>query len=176
MWRIEEFQVVPWPRQRYGDFYEGDSYIVLRSYKIGQQEDLSHEIFFWLGAKTTQDEAGTAAYKTVELDEFLRGAATQHRELQAQPSSDFLQLFPRITILSGGVRSGFTHVEEKTEPENVLRLLRIVKAPHGQTPSGRTATMVYEVEPTWRSLDEDDVFILDQGKKIWVWQGQKCSP
>ena len=83
IWRIEDFHVVPWPTELYGQFYDGDSYIVLYSYivprKADQPEKLAHDIFFWLGAKTTQDEAGTAAYKTVELDEFLHGIATQHR-------------------------------------------------------------------------------------------------
>lgn len=30
-----------------------------------------------MGSKTSQDEAGTAAYKTVELDDVLNGAAIQ---------------------------------------------------------------------------------------------------
>lgn len=175
IWRIEDFEVVPWPKDKYGQFHEGDSYIVLFSQKVGDKdgnEKLVHDIFFWLGSKTTQDEAGTAAYKTVELDEFLHGAATQHREIQQQPSEDFLALFPRISIRSGGVRSGFTHVEEE-EPKEVLTLLRIFKLPS----AGRAdSVMVYEVPPTWESLDEDDVFVLDKGQKIWVWQGKKCSP
>lgn len=173
IWRIENFEVIPWPKERYGEFYDGDSFIVLHSYKVGKQqgeEKLAHGIFFWLGSKTTQDEAGTAAYKTVELDEFLHGAATQHRETQAQPSDEFLSLFRHYQIRSGGVRSGFTHVEPEG-PKEILTLLRIFKDPGG----GRTI-IVHEVEPTWQSLDEKDVFVLDKGEKIWVWQGKSCSP
>lgn len=62
IWRIEDFEVIPWPQDRIGQFYSGDSYIVLHSYKVGKQgeEKLGHEIFFWLGSKTSQDEAGVA--------------------------------------------------------------------------------------------------------------------
>jgi gelsolin len=174
VWRIEDFQVVPWPKEKYGQFYDGDSFIVLHSYKVGKDgsEKLGHEIFFWLGGKTSQDEAGTAAYKTVELDEFLRGSASQHREIQQQPSDEFMALFPRLSIRSGGVRSGFTHVVEE-EKKEVTTLLRIFKHPSA---AGRDSIVVHEVEPTWQSLDEEDVFVLDKGDKIWVWQGKKCSP
>lgn len=171
IWRIENFEVVPWPKEKTGEFYDGDSFIVLHTYKVGDDK-LGHDIFFWLGSKTTQDEAGTAAYKTVELDEFLHGAATQHREIQQQPSEEFLSLFRHYSIRSGGVRSGFNHVEPE-EPKEVLTLLRIFKYPG----SGRISPLiVHEVEPTWESLDENDVFVLDKGDKIWVWQGKKCSP
>ncbi len=88
IWRIEDFQVVSVPKDRYGQFYDGDSYIVLHTFRVGSKEDpdkLGHDIFFWLGSKTSQDEAGTAAYKTVELDEFLRGKATQASRDPGQP-------------------------------------------------------------------------------------------
>lgn len=170
IWRIENFQVIPWPKEKIGQFYDGDSFIVLHTYKAGDK--LGHDIFFWLGSKTTQDEAGTAAYKTVELDEFLHGAATQHREVQQHPSDEFLALFRHYSVRSGGVRSGFTHVEPEAR-EEVLTLLRVFKYPGI---ARADSLIVYEVEPTWQSLDEGDVFILDKGDKIWVWQGKKCSP
>ncbi|TVY42085.1 Severin [Lachnellula subtilissima] len=175
VWRIEDFEVIPWPKEKYGQFFDGDSYIVLHSYKVGKDgnEKLGHEIFFWLGSKTSQDEAGTAAYKTVELDEFLQGSATQHREIQQQPSDEFVALFPRLSIRAGGVRSGFTHVETDAKTKEVTLLLRIFKHPSAV---GRDSIIVHEVEPTWQSLDEEDVFVLDKGDKIWVWQGKKCSP
>ena len=183
IWRIEDFAVVPQPAEKTGEFFDGDSYIVLHSRAIktdnNDDEDgqprLSHDIFFWLGSKTSQDEAGVAAYKTVELDEFLGGAATQHRELEQAPSEDFLALFPRVTIRAGGVASGFRHVEagetgEERRLEGVRMLLRVFR------PASQGAVLVYEVEPSWESLDEGDVFVLDAGNKIWVWQGAKCSP
>ncbi|KAF5626455.1 Severin [Fusarium sp. NRRL 52700] len=175
IWRIEQFEVIPWPKQKHGQFYDGDSFIVLFSELIGSNdgtEKLVHDIFFWLGKRTSQDEAGTAAYKTVELDEFLKGSATQHRELQEAPSDDFLALFPRISIRSGGIESGFRHVEEEEEPEQMLTLLRVFKNPA----AGANGVVVHEVEPTWTSLDDTDVFILDVGDNIWVWQGKDCSP
>ncbi|KAJ1325649.1 gelsolin [Microdochium nivale] len=172
VWRIENFEVVPWPKDKYGHFHEGDSYIVLHSFKLGH--NLGHDIFFWLGAKTSQDEAATAAYKTVELDQFLHGVATQHRELQREPSDDFASLFPRIHILAGGIDSGFTHVDTSAEePDEIVMLLRVFKHP---TSRRADAVIVHEVEPTWRSLDENDVFILQRSDKIWVWQGGRCSP
>lgn len=175
IWRIEDFEVVPWPREKHGSFHEGDSYIILftEDVKGDTGSHLIHDIFFWLGRATTQDEAGTAAYKTVELDEFLHGAATQHRELQTSPSEAFSALFPRLKILRGGVRSGFNHVETNEEPQHTDTLLRVFKHPRS---SGRDAVLVHEVEPTWQSLDESDVFVLDKGDKIFVWQGKNCSP
>lgn len=192
VWRIENFAVVPVPKGSYGQFYDGDSYIVLHSQQIkssssSNQEDknkLTHDIHFLLGAHTSQDEAGTAAYKTVELDSFLNGAATQHRELQACPSPAFLALFPRLTFRRGGVASGFRHVEQEEKTETTLLLLRVFRqqSSSNRSGSGADSVIVCEVEPTWRSLDEGDVFILERDggsvgdKKIWVWQGAKCSP
>jgi gelsolin len=91
------------------------------------------------------------------------------------PSDDFLALFPRISVRSGGVRSGFRHVateEEDTDQKQTLTLLRVFKNPA----AGANGVIVVEVEPVWRSLDDADVFVLDEGDKIWMWQGKDCSP
>jgi hypothetical protein len=53
-----------------------------------------------------QDEAGTAAYKTVELDTLLGGAPVQHREVQGYESESFLEIFSHyggLRILQGGI-------------------------------------------------------------------------
>lgn len=54
---------------------------------------IEYHIHFWLGKSTTSDKAGVAAYKTVELDTYLGGAATQHREVQGSESPRFKSYF-----------------------------------------------------------------------------------
>ncbi len=35
-------------------------------------QELLYDVHFWIGAESSQDEYGTAAYKTVELDTLVR--------------------------------------------------------------------------------------------------------
>ena len=90
VWRIEKLKPVPVPEKMYGHFYEGDSYIVLKT-AVSKSGSFTWDIFFWLGNESTTDEQGVAAYKTVELDDKLGGAATQHREEQGFESDQFMQ-------------------------------------------------------------------------------------
>lgn len=169
IWRIEQFKVVPWPKEEYGHFYEGDSYIVLKTTKSTEEDAdpdaLVRDIFFWLGLKSTTDEQGTAAYKTVELDDLFDGEATQHREVMKHETSEFKALFPKITYLKGGVASGFKHVETGAY---VPRLL-LVKRFEGKVHVGQVPTEC-------ASLNEGDAFVLDAGANIYTWFGSSSSP
>ncbi|KAK1430433.1 hypothetical protein QVD17_13152 [Tagetes erecta] len=58
-----------------------------------------HDIHFWLGKDTSQDEAGTTAMKFVGLD-VLGNHAVQYRELQSHESNRFISyFFINITIM-----------------------------------------------------------------------------
>merc|ERR1719410_278790 len=115
IWRIEKFEVKKWKKARYGEFHTGDSYIVLQTIETDEGKD--YNVFFWLGAETTQDEAGTAAYKTVELDDLLGDEPVQYREVQGNESRQFTDMFDKIVTLDGGIKSGFNVVEpEKYSP------------------------------------------------------------
>ncbi|TYG47981.1 hypothetical protein E1A91_D11G376200v1 [Gossypium mustelinum] len=159
IWRIENFQAVPLPKSNYGEFYMGDSYIVLQT-TPGKGGSNLYDIHFWIGKDTSQDEALTAAIKTVELDAVLGGRAVQHRELQGHESDKFLSYFkPCIIPLEGGIASGFKKPEEEEYEARlyVCRGKRVVKLK--QVPFARS------------SLNHDDVFILDTRNKIYQFNG-----
>ncbi|KAL4703493.1 hypothetical protein ACJJTC_011295, partial [Scirpophaga incertulas] len=106
-----DFEPVAVPPNQYGSFYSGDSYIVLKT--IGNANRLTWDIHFWLGDKTSLDEAGTAAILSVNMDDHrFGGAAIQHRETQGHESRQFLLFFSitAIRYVDGGHASGFSHV------------------------------------------------------------------
>lgn len=168
IWRIEKFQVVPWPAESYGQFYSGDSYIILNSKKKEEGNDaLIHHVYFWLGKSTSQDEMGTAAYKTVELDDFLGGAAVQFRETEGNESVGFLALFPKMSVITGGIDSGFKHVEPEKYTPRLIAIKTLTKS---------KTTIMRQVPTVTASLNAGDVFVLDKGLIIFVWAGPNASP
>lgn len=54
IWRIEKFKVIHWPKDNYGSFYNGDSYIILNTYKEPDSEALLYDLHFWIGKHSTQ--------------------------------------------------------------------------------------------------------------------------
>ena len=141
-------------KSKYGRFHIGDSYIVLNTYvkDPANPNKLSYDAHFWIGSESTQDEYGTAAYKTVELDDYLKGDAVQHREVENHESAKFLEYFKggAIQYLKGGVATGFKKVEAEVRPTRLLRV------------KGRAGNIaVTEVARKRDAMNSGDVFILD---------------
>ncbi|TVU15861.1 hypothetical protein EJB05_39402 [Eragrostis curvula] len=158
IWRIENFKPVPVAASSYGKFYMGDSYIILKTAAL-KNGSFRHDIHYWLGKDTSQDEAGTAAILTVELDAALGGRAVQYREMQGNETEKFLSLFrPCIMPQPGGAASGFNHVEIN-EQEHVTRLY-VCRGKY-----------VVHVPVARSSLNHDDIFILDTKSKIFQFNG-----
>lgn len=174
IWRIEEFKVVPWPSEKYGKFHENDSYIVLDVEEVITEEKTlayTRKIFYWIGKTSSADEKGTAAYKTVELDDFFDGECDQSREVQGRESGDFLDIFVKqaggLVYLSGGVESGFN---PDIPDVYAKKLLRIHKK------KGVNVWTAGEVPCATSSLNHAEVFIVDGGVKLWVWAGDASPP
>lgn len=168
VWRIDDFSVLPQLPSMYGTFYEGDSYIVLHTLEEEGKSKLTHHIYFWLGKDSTIDERGTAAFKTVELDDLLDQHPIQHRESQKDgESAEFKAIFP------GGIKykegecsaSAFRHVSKDVH-ENKLFIVRQVKR----------EMQCYRIPLKTSALNPGDCFILDGEKDIYILNGPSSSP
>jgi len=164
IWRIEKFKAVLQPKATYGSFYSGDSYIVLNTYTRAGSKALQWDVHFWLGKDSTQDEKGTAAYMTVELDDYLGGGPVEHREVQGYESQLFQSYFPHgMRIMEGGVESGFNKVKPKDYKPRLLQL------------KGRKRVRLVEVPLDPKSVNSGDVFILDRGLLLIQFNGKASS-
>ncbi|XP_073969636.1 actin depolymerising venom protein gelsolin 1-like [Rhodnius prolixus] len=166
IWRIEHFEPVPLPKNDYGKFHEGDSYILLSSKEDKSKKGtFAWDIHFWLGKSTSQDESGAAAILSVELDDALGGTPVQHREVQEHESEQFLKYFPSgVRYLPGGVASGFRHTEINAPGQKKLYKVK-----------GKKNVRVTLVQLDAKSLNKGDCFILDAGNDIYVWVGSQAK-
>ncbi|NXU59249.1 VILI protein, partial [Turnix velox] len=163
IWRIENMEMVPVPTKSYGNFYEGDCYVLLSTRKTGSS--FSYDIHYWLGKDSSQDEQGAAAIYTTQMDEHLGSVAVQHREVQGYESETFRAYFKQGLIYKkGGVASGMNHVETNTY--NIQRLLHV---------KGKKNVIAAEVEMSWKSFNRGDVFLLDLGQLIIQWNGPESN-
>ena len=162
IWRIEKFQVKPWPLEQYGTFYQGDTYIILSITK--KDSKLEYKAHMWVGKESTCDETGTAAYKIVELDDYFKRQVTLIYEAQDYESTIFLSYFKTIIILEGGIDSGFVKVKPEEYRPRLLHVRGIGSCVHSS-----------EVPLSVESLNDEDVFIIDDGLTLYNWRGSKSS-
>ncbi|KAG9464162.1 hypothetical protein GDO78_020370, partial [Eleutherodactylus coqui] len=164
IWRVEKFDLVAVPKNQYGSFFTGDAYVILNTIRQ-RSGNLQYDLHFWLGNECTQDESGSAAIFTVQMDDHLGGKPIQNREVQGYESSSFLGLFKSgLKYKAGGVASGFTHVVPNDV--NIERLLQV---------KGRRLARATEVPVAWASFNQGDCFILDLGEEIYQWCGSKSN-
>ncbi|XP_058620742.1 advillin isoform X2 [Onychostoma macrolepis] len=162
IWTISKMKMVPVPEQAYGNFFEGDCYIILN---VSNSATQSTDIHYWIGNASSQDEQGASAIYVTQLDECLGSSPVQHREVQGSESAKFKSYFKSGLIYKkGGVGSGFTHVE--TNVYNIQRLLHVKGTKH---------VTAREVEVSWSSFNLGDIFLLDLGKAIIQWNGPQSN-
>ena len=165
IWRVEKFSVVPWPKNDYGKFYQGDTFIILNISKNEATDSLDFTAHMWVGKDTTCDESGTGAYKIVELDDFFNRQVTLIYEEQDYESFIFLSYFKEIEIMRGGIETGFKKVGQNEYTHHLFHVKKEEKCIASR-----------EISLDYTSLNTNDVFVLDAGLQIYIWKGSSCSP
>lgn len=165
IWRIESMEMVGVSPDSYGNFFTGDTYIILHTADRKSARSNQWDLHFWIGKESSQDEQGAAAMLTTQLDDYMGGTPVQHREVQGNESEIFKSYFKKgIIYKKGGVASGFRHTE--TNSYDIRRLLHV---------KGKKHVTAQEVELSWDSMNLGDVFLLDLGKAIIQWNGPESN-
>lgn len=164
IWRIENMQKVPVPKSQYGQFFSGDSYILLYTYLAKNRE--KYIIYFWQGRDSSSDEKGASALLTKQLDDSMNGEPVQVRVVQNKEPNHFLALFKgRMVVHHGGVASAFNNRSDvSTIDLEGVGLYHV----HG---TSAINTRAAQVAATASSLNSGDTFILRTPDAIHVWQG-----
>lgn len=167
VWEIDNFCPNRVEEALHGKFYEGDCYIVLRTFE-NENHNLDWQIYYWIGSSCTLDKKASSAMHAVNLRNFLSAHCRTIREEQNDESQAFLDLFPDggITYIEGGrTLSGFYTLEEV---QIITRMFCLHELSHRQL-------YMQAVELRIASLDARHVYIVDTGSKLYVWSGKKSK-
>lgn len=161
IWRIEGSDKVPVDPSVSGQFYGGDSYIILYTYKHGGRQ--GQIIYIWQGEDSSQDEKGTSAILASQLDTELGGSPVQVRVIQGKEPQHLMSLFgdkPMVVYKGGTSRDG------GQSKASDVRLFQVRANPAGHT-------RAVEVDAVASSLNSNDAIILvtPSGSKLWLGQG-----
>nr|XP_033819549.1 protein flightless-1 homolog [Geotrypetes seraphini] len=163
VWQIENFIPVLIDEAFHGKFYEGDCYIVLKTF-LDDNGALHWEIYYWIGQETTLDKKACAAIHAVNLRNYLGAECRSIREEMGDESDEFNLVFDgAISYIEGGTASGFYTVEDS---RYATRLYRVF---------GKKNIKLESVPLKAASLDPRFVFLLDHGLDIYIWRGSRAT-
>uniref|UniRef100_A0A6Q2YZN2 Gelsolin n=1 Tax=Esox lucius TaxID=8010 RepID=A0A6Q2YZN2_ESOLU len=163
IWRIEGSDKVEVDPSTHGQFYGGDSYIILYNYQHGGRQ--GHIIYMWQGSDSSKDEVGASAILGVQLDDELGGGPVQVRVVQGKEPAHLMSLFegqPMVVYRGGTSRDGGQSAPAET------RLFQVRSNSAGNT-------RAVEVDAVSSNLNSNDAFLLVTPGASFVWVGQGAS-
>lgn len=168
IWRIVDFKKVAVDPTEYGQFYAGDSYIILYTYPVRNKE--AHMIFFWQGTSSSINEKGTSALLTIELgDEIDKGNTKEVRVVMNQEPRHFLLVFKDSYVVHMGKADG-GGASETTKSSAVYQI-------HGASEHYCKCVQVDAVPNAFESTSRYIVVgAAEDGRKLYTWAGKHSLP
>ncbi|XP_075239322.1 protein flightless-1 homolog [Convolutriloba macropyga] len=164
-WYISNFAPVMLDEEENGRFHQKDCYIVLKNSSNGAE--ITNTIYFWIGKDAEQDKQTCVAIHAVNLRNCIKATCRTVREDQDEESEEFLSVFVSsfydFQILEGGHgESGFNHYEQQAANQYLFCL---------NTTTTHMGMHLVELSP--ESLDPRYIFMLDIGRALFLWVGNK---
>ena len=159
VWRIEKLKLKKWPQERFGTFYEGDSFLVLN---IKSKDEKNAHV--WTGKESTKDEISFVSYKILQLDQKLENNLEIYYESQGKESDLFKSYFEFFTVIKGGIEGNLESFQSKEFRAKLFHVHCI-----GAKIQSR------EIAINKKNLDSGDTYLLDTGLKVFIWTGKKAN-
>uniref|UniRef100_A0A8C1B5D6 Gelsolin n=1 Tax=Cyprinus carpio carpio TaxID=630221 RepID=A0A8C1B5D6_CYPCA len=182
IWRIEGTDKAPVDPSTYGQFYGGDSYIILYNYRHGGRQ--GHIIYIWQGKDSSQDEIGASAILAAQLDDELGGGPVQVRVVQGKEPAHLMSLFggqPMVVHKGGTSREGGQTAPAETRlfqvRSNSAGCTRAVEVTF-KYPFTRIADLnrcFIQVDAVSSNLNSNDAFVLVTPAASFIWVGRGAS-
>lgn len=164
VYRVKDFDLHEVDSKDYGTFFTGDCYLIVYKSKN------TAIVYYWIGNEASVDERGTAALKTIEIDDKqFNGSAVQIRVVEGKEPPHFTALFDgKMVVFKGGFQSGFRQTDQDSDNEmaNGNNYLLQVRG------TNKYVTRAIEVECKASSLNSNDVFVLQSTKAVYIWAGK----
>eukprot|EP01125_Pyxidicula_operculata_P010594 TRINITY_DN3488_c0_g1_i2.p1 TRINITY_DN3488_c0_g1~~TRINITY_DN3488_c0_g1_i2.p1 ORF type:complete len:1469 (-),score=359.82 TRINITY_DN3488_c0_g1_i2:333-4739(-) len=157
IWKVENFDKVPFQIENYGHFWSDDSYLILYEYQV--EFKTLPLLYFWQGRTCPVNEKGTLAYLTKEMNDVLKGQGKNLRVVQYQESPHFLTVFNQINIVyhQGSYKQGWNTSNSVDVYQILIR---------NQTPCA------IQVDAKVQSLDSTSIFLVITNDKLYRWIGK----
>ena len=169
VWVIKNMEMSLVEKSKIGQFYAGDSYVILYAYKVNGKDHWI--IYFWQGINSSQDEVTASAIHAKELDDSLGGAPVQVRVVQNKEPPHFYLLFKgKMMVHSGGFGSGFKNRTEADEFYNGAgtRMYQV---------KGTNEFNVRAIQVPSKAgyLNSGDVFLVEGTNEVFTWCGKSAT-
>ncbi|CAI5734286.1 unnamed protein product [Peronospora destructor] len=169
VWRIEDLAKVKVPKEKYGHFYNGDSYIVLHVVTPSSGKP-TQVIYFWQGRSSTIDEKAASAMLSTVLDDSLGGSPVQVRVTQGKEPAYFRALFNgRMIVHAGGKASAFVNRDDDDSYDTDGVSLYQIKGTSAKN------ALAAQVDEKASSLTSSDCYVLVTPSMVYEWQGAGSS-
>ncbi|XP_057656314.1 villin-like protein quail [Diorhabda carinulata] len=161
IWRVNRNEIIEIPKEKHGNFFSGDCYVVLYTYRINTER--KHLLYCWLGAQAVQEEIDNATAKLTEIDEDLGRIGFRARLIQGRETSHFLQIFKgKLTIFKG------RGIDFDESGRNLKQPSQYLLQVYGSSTYSCKAVQVSVKASTFNS---NFCFVLKRSKKTFVWSG-----
>ncbi|XP_065164723.1 LOW QUALITY PROTEIN: advillin [Atheta coriaria] len=160
IWRIMNDEVVEIAREKHGQFFAGDCYIVWYNYESAINRNI---VFYWIGMNASAAEIESVEAKVIEMDEQLEGTGVQIRVRQGKEPAQFLQLFKGKLIIYKGCGTDYDESGRNMKhPANYL-----LQVEGSSSFSSKAMQVPYKTS----SLNSNYCFVLKKGRHYHIWCG-----